>query len=143
MPELTIRSIDEEDIPVLLQIQSQLTRSTIDDAVQTFRRMLIYPFYRIYLAFLDDLAVGTFALLIMDNLGHKCTPIAVVENVIVHHTRRRQGIGRRMLQHAAQVGREHGCYKMILATNLKLEEAHRFYDSLGFTQQGYAMALEL
>jgi hypothetical protein len=48
-----------------------------------------------------------------------------------------------MMQFAAKVSREAGCYKLILASNKKLEQAHRFYESLGFTIQGYTLSLSL
>jgi GNAT superfamily N-acetyltransferase len=62
---------------------------------------------------LDD--VGTFALLIMDNLGHLGTPSAIIEDVAVDPTLQGQGIGRQMMRHALQLAAANGCYKAALS----------------------------
>jgi len=48
--------------------------------------------------------VGTFALLIMDNLAHalRGAPSGIVEDVIVHLTRQGQGIGKQIMQYAME-----------------------------------------
>jgi len=36
-----------------------------------------------------------------------------------------------------------GCYKLVLASNQRLKEAHAFYEALGFRIQGVAFSLDL
>jgi len=36
-----------------------------------------------------------------------------------------------------------GCYKLALSSNLNREEAHRFYERLGFKKHGYSFSVEL
>ena len=79
----------------------------------------------------------------MDNLGHRGTPSAIVEDVVVDATRQGGGIGRQMMHYALERSREAGCYKLVLSSNLKREAAHRFYDSLGFKRHGYSFLMEL
>jgi GNAT superfamily N-acetyltransferase len=74
----------------------------------------------------------------MDNLAHSGAPSGVVEDVAVRAGQRGQGIGKRMMEFALERCREAGCYKMALSSNLRREEAHRFYDSLGFERHGYS-----
>ena len=95
------------------------------------------------MAFAGEKAVGTFALLIMDNLGHMCAPIAIVENVVVDAAWRRKGIGRSMMSMAVDLSRESGAYKLVLTSNTRLREAHMFHESLGFSRQGYAFSMTL
>ena len=51
-------------------------------------------------AICDKQVVGTFALLIMDNLGHLGAPSAVVEDVAVDPEWQAQGVGKVMMYHA-------------------------------------------
>ncbi len=47
------------------------------------RRFARYPDYVLYVAEHEAMVVGTFALLVMDNLGHMGAPSAIVEDVVV------------------------------------------------------------
>lgn len=138
-----IRVATEDDLPAVTALQSQSTRSSLEAAIPIFRRMTSYPNYKIYIAQVCAQTVGTFTLLVMDNLGHGGAPIAIIENVVVDEFHRRSGIGRRLMEYAIHVSQKHGCYKVILASNIKLTNAHAFYEALGFKVQGYAFALEL
>jgi len=82
--------------------------------------------------------VGTYVLQIMEKLGKRGTPAGVVEDVAVLPARHGQGIGRAMMEHAREACRAAGCYKLALSSNLKREDAHRFYDSLGFERHGFS-----
>jgi len=54
-----------------------------------------------------------------------------------------RGIGRAMMEHAREECCKAGCYKFALSSNLNREDAHRFYDSLGFERHGYSFRVEL
>jgi GNAT superfamily N-acetyltransferase len=68
---------------------------------------------------------------------------AVIDAVIVTCGYRNQGIGKAMMHEALKLSREAGCYKAMLSSNLKRTNAHQFYKSLGFKQQGWSFSLEL
>src|SRR5262249_5113928 len=105
-------------------------------AREIFARFAAYPDYRLYVARLGNEIVGTFALLIMHNLGHLGAPSAVVEDVAVAPEWQRRGVGRAMMEFAMERSRELGCYKLALSSNRKRKHAHRFYESLGFERHG-------
>ncbi len=86
--------------------------------------------------------MGTFALLIMDNLGHMGTPSAVIEDVAVDPAWQQKGIGREMMRYALEMAGEKGCYKVALSSNLKRERAHAFYESFGFERHGYSFRVD-
>ncbi len=111
-------------------------------AARTFARMAEYPDYAVYVAEEEGAVVGTFALLVMDNLGHGGAPEGVVENVVVEASRRGQGIGAAMMRFAMDRCADAGCYKMVLSSNLKREAAHRFYDRLDFQRHGISFSVE-
>jgi ribosomal protein S18 acetylase RimI-like enzyme len=149
MPEaLTIRPASEADLPAVLALYAQPgmddgTVMPLADAKAVFARFARYPDYTLYVAEADGAVVGSYALLIMDNLGHLGTPSAVIEDVVVTPDRQGGGIGRRMMQHALDVARDKGCYKAVLSSNMKRERAHAFYDGLGFERHGYSFRIGL
>ena len=96
-----------------------------------------------YVAMLGGSIVGTFALLIMDNLAHMGAPSGVLEDVVVHRDWRGKGVGKQMVQFAMDRCGERGCYKLALSSNLKRKAAHRFYDDLGFQRHGYSFVVQL
>ncbi len=143
MTPIELRPAAEDDLEVVLGLLSQSSESSMELAPAVFRRIRQYPNYKVYLALAGERVVGTFALMLMDNLGHMCAPIAIVENVVVDAAWRRKGIGRSMMAKAADLGREGGAYKLILTSNTRLREAHMFYEALGFSRQGYAFSMTL
>jgi GNAT superfamily N-acetyltransferase len=92
---------------------------------------------------MDATIVGTFALLVMDNLGHLGAPSAIVEDVAVDPQHQGHGIGRAMMKFALDRAQEQGCYKLMLSSNAKRERAHAFYESLGFTRHGFSFRVDL
>jgi GNAT superfamily N-acetyltransferase len=146
MGELSLREAQESDLRHILDIYAQ---PGVDDgevfteaeARLHYQRFRQYPSYRLFVAVLDGQIVGTFALLIMDNLAHRGAPSAVVEDVAVRPELQGRGIGRRMMEFARERCREAGCYKMALSSNLKRGPAHAFYDSLGFERHGYSFVI--
>jgi len=114
---------------------------TKEQAEILFKKMQAYPNYKVYVAENEEDIVGTFALLIMDNLAHKGTPSGVVEDVAVLTNLQGKGIGKRMMEFAMEKCREAGCYKLTLSSNLIRTEAHAFYESLDFEKHGFSFRL--
>jgi GNAT superfamily N-acetyltransferase len=113
----------------------------IKDAEAIFARFDRYPCYTLYVAIKDGRVVGSFAMLIMDNLGHLGAPSAIVEDVVVDPALHGEGIGQQMMHFAAERARKKGCYKLMLSSNAKRERAHAFYEKLGFERHGYSFRL--
>lgn len=148
MVKVEIRKAEDEDLPAILSLYSQ---PDVDDgralslerAQKILARIRNYPDYRIYVAKAGEGIIGTFALLIMDNLAHMGAPSGIVEDVVVDPDWQGKGIGKQMMQFAVQRCRDMDCYKLALSSNLKREVAHRFYESLGFQKHGYSYFVEL
>jgi GNAT superfamily N-acetyltransferase len=145
---LGCREAVKADLPQVLRLYAQpdLDDRQVLDTAQAeaiFDRIADYPDYRIYVAELGAVIVGTFALLIMDNLGHWGARSGVVEDVAVDPQYQRLGVGRLMMQHALQCCRGKGCYKLALSSNLKRDKAHAFYELLGFERHGYSFRINL
>jgi GNAT superfamily N-acetyltransferase len=60
---------------------------------------------------------------------------ARVTGLVVDRGARRGGVGRRLLDWAEQWARSHGCAEAYLTTNVKRQDAHGFYDHLGWTRR--------
>jgi GNAT superfamily N-acetyltransferase len=145
---LCICEASKSDLPAVLRLYAQPELDdgkvlSMKDAESIFEQMMRYPNYKIYIAKYQEHVVGTFALLIMDNLGHMGAPSAIIEDVAVDPEFQRQGIGKAMMAYAIQLATEKGCYKAVLSSNLKRERAHSFYESLGFERHGYSFRIDL
>jgi GNAT superfamily N-acetyltransferase len=140
--EVTVRVASTPDLESLyalyLELETPHPAVTRDRLKEVFSRLSLYPDYKVYLAEYNGRVVGTFALLIADTLGDRCAPEGIVEDVVVSKDARGGGIGRRMMEFAMDRCREAGCYKMVLSSNVRREDAHRFYESLGFEKHGYS-----
>jgi len=140
---VSIREALPDDLNQLLALYAQLGQDdgrVLDTAAarQIFHRIKAYPDYRLYVAVLDHAIVGVFALLIMDNLGHRGKPSAILEDVVVDERWRNRDIGKTMVGFAMKKSREKGCYKLVLSSNQNRADAHRFYERLGFVRHGFS-----
>jgi GNAT superfamily N-acetyltransferase len=145
---IKIRKATESDLPAILELYAQKDIDnddvlSMEEAKETFSKFGLYPNYSLYVAEIDDKVIGTFELLIMDNLAHKSQPSGIVEDVVVDAEYQSQGIGHQMMEYAIDVCRKNGCYKMALSSSLKRERAHQFYENLGFEKHGFSFLIEL
>lgn len=143
----SLREATPSDVPALLRLYTAAgitgaAAFTEAEAVAQLATFARYPFYRVYVAVLDGAVVGTYELLLMDNLAKRGAKSAVVEDVAVDPTVQKRGIGRSMMQHALEVARAHGAYKLALSSNLQRTQAHAFYEGLGFARHGVSFAVQ-
>jgi GNAT superfamily N-acetyltransferase len=147
--DLTIRTATHADLRALLHLYAETGLGSgqhidLDRARALFERMCAYPDYRLYVVTQHDgPPIGTYVLLIMDNIAHGGRPLAVVEQVAVAHGKQGQGIGTLMMHHAMDEARAAGCYKLQLSSHTRFHDAHAFYDKLGFTRHGYSFYVDL
>jgi GNAT superfamily N-acetyltransferase len=141
-----IRKASTGDLTAILALYAEVgdtDRLDLGEAERILDRMARYPDYAVYVAERENEIVGTFALLIMDNLAHCGAPSGVVEDVVVHPHWQGQGVGKAMMQFAMERCAEAGCYKLVLSGNIMREPAHRFYESLGFQVHGYSFRVDI
>lgn len=144
---LHIRPAETADLPGVLALYAQ---PEIDDgdvlpvaaAERLHARFATYPDYVLYVAEQGGAIAGSFAMLVMDNLGHLGAPSAIVEDVVVDPARHGRGIGQAMMRFAVERARAKGCYKLMLSSNARRERAHRFYEALGFERHGYSFRID-
>jgi len=81
----------------------------------------------------EGAVVGVCQLIIMRHLQRRGGRCAEIESMHVHPDRRSQGIGALLLDEAARRAQEAGCYRLQLTSNRERSDAHRFYETNGFT----------
>ena len=145
---MIIRTATETDLPDILELYSQPGMDdgkilSLDDAKTIYAKMKSYPDYELYVAEEDGAVVGTFALLIMDNLAHTGSKSAVIEDVAVSLAKQGCGVGTQMMKRAAEICRSKTCYKISLSSNMKRADAHKFYKKLGYKIHGYSFLTEI
>ena len=149
--QVLIRQATVEDLPDVLSLYAQPDMdnnkvTSLENAKELFEQFRQYPKYHLYVACYpnaDNKIVGTFALLVMHNIGHQGSPSAIVEDVVVSSSHQSQTIGSEMMMHAMDLARQAGCYKLALSSNQKRQRAHAFYESLGFDKHGYSLQIKL
>jgi GNAT superfamily N-acetyltransferase len=140
--EIIIKEASINDLPNILNLYAKVLDKgdvlSLEQAETLFKKMQAYPNYKVYIAENEGKVVGTFALLIMDNLAHQGTPSGVVEDVAVLTDLQGKGIGKLMMEFAMEKCKKAGCYKLVLSSNVKRKEAHAFYESLDFEKHGFS-----
>jgi len=144
---LTIRRASPSDLPRVLELYGQPALDDgagldLETATHQLQIMQTYPNYALYVALMDERIVGTFTLLIMNNVIHNGAPSGIAEAVAVDPDHQGQGIGRAMMQWAIAQCQAAGCYKLVISAHLNRDRAHAFYESLGFTKHGYSFVME-
>lgn len=143
---LLLRPATAADLPAVLRLYRELDPAETGDlahAEAVFARMALYPDYSLHVAEAAGEVLGTFTLLVMENIAHHGSRSAVIEAVAVAAAAQGRGIGRAMMGEALRLAGEKGCYKAALSTRMARERAHAFYESLGFTRHGFSYAIEL
>ena len=145
---MIIREALETDLPSILSLYGQPdfdngVIADLSDAEDFLAMIWRYPDYRIYVAEIASGVIGVYSLLIMDKLAHKRTPSAILEDIVVATSRQRQGVGKALVAHAMNMARSKGCYKLVLSSNARRTDAHRFYDQLGFQRHGVSFHVGL
>lgn len=145
--EVKIRQATLDDVKDILQIYAESLDNgkvlSVEKAQRVFLKQQQYPDYKVFVAEYEQQLVGTFALLIMENMAHQGMPSAVVEDVGVIPAVQGKGIGKVMMEYALNYAKEKGCYKMSLSSNLRRDKAHQFYESLGFQKHGFSFLMNL
>ena len=128
---LRIREANTADLPQILNLYLHGLEDkavlTIEQAEQIFNKMSTYPNYKVYVAENEAEMLGTFALLIMENLGHMGTPSAVVEDVAVLPNHQGKGIGKKLTLACVELARRLKVYEVMAITS-----SDEFFRSCGF-----------
>ena len=137
-----VREAKEADIPRILELYRQLAMNPgelesvtaePEFAQEMFRKMTELEGYHLLVAEVDGEVMGTAVLMILPGLAHGISHWGVVEFMVVDEAHRSRGIGQVLMDRAAEIAQEADCYKIMLGSNKKRSDAHRFYRKAGYT----------
>jgi ribosomal protein S18 acetylase RimI-like enzyme len=149
----TIRDARRDDVPAIV-------RMLADDPLGATRERAVDPLPREYLdafeaiqthtgnhllvAELDGKIVGCLQLTFIPGLSRLGLMRAQIESVRIDSSMRGRKLGELMIRDAIERARQRGCGVVQLTTDKAREDAHRFYERLGFkaTHEGMKLALE-
>ena len=144
-PSIALRRAVADDLPVVMALLAELAPDEAplppERAREIFARIQAMPRMAVWLCERDGAVVGTYSMLVMENLGHRGAPLAIVECVVVTAAARGGRLGEAMMRHAMARAAEAGCYKLALSSNNRRVDAHRFYRRLGFAPHGLSFAI--
>jgi len=101
------------------------------------------PNHELVVAEIDGEVIGTLHLMYLPSISYQGRMRAQVESVRVVSRLRGQGIGAEMMEWALERARRRGCHLMQLTSHKSREDAHRFYERLGFTKSHVGMKITL
>jgi glucosamine-phosphate N-acetyltransferase len=84
--------------------------------------------------------VCSMTILFEDKLIHTMSKVCHIEDLVVHHSVRKYGLGRAMMEQALRMAKEYECYKMTLYCK---EEYIPFYEKCKLKKKGVEMAVYL
>lgn len=91
----------------------------------------------------DGQVIGTLHLMFLPSLSFQGSLRAQVESVRVAASQRGRGLGREMMKWTIERAKARGAYIVQLTTHKSRENAHRFYERLGFKGTHLGMKLSL
>ena len=137
----TVRSIRGGELDELLELYRMLNPDDpaldpeADAVADQFETLLADEHYEVAVIEHDDVLVASCVLSITPNLTRGARPWALIENVVTHEDYRGQGFGSQVLEYAAGVAAEAGCYKVMLLTGSDEEWKLDFYENCGFDRE--------
>ncbi|SDI16242.1 Ribosomal protein S18 acetylase RimI [Actinokineospora alba] len=150
MTDVNIRRATIDDVPAIVALLMDdaigATRESADDLTpykDAFAVIDADHHEFLAVADRDGEIVGTFQLSLLPGLSRMGAFRAQVEAVRVAASARGLGLGETMMRWAIEEARKRGCVMVQLTSDKKRQDAHRFYERLGFTatHEGFKLAL--
>jgi len=136
---MIIRQARREDVAAIVGMladdQIGSTRDSADDLtpyLKAFEQIDADPAQLLIVADDSGEAVGTLQLSIIPGLARKGALRGQIEAVRVRASHRGSGLGGELMRWAIDESRRRGCALVQLTSDVKREDAHRFYERLGF-----------
>lgn len=149
---ISFRDAAREDLPKIVGLLANdplgSKRERFEDPLpdcyrRAFDAIAADPNNRLIVVEHDGAVIGTLQLTFIPNITYQGGIRAQIEGVRVDDAYRSRQVGRRMLEWAIAAARRHGCHMVQLTADKTRPDAHRFYESLGFTASHVGMKLQL
>lgn len=149
---LKFRQAKREDL-------AEIVRMLADDFLGATRERLANPLPESYVKAFEEIdadknnelvvalnngeIIGTLQITFTPSISFQGGKRATVESVRVDEKYRGQGIGKELMRWAIERARKENCVAIQLTTNAERQDAHRFYENLGFQASHTGMKLYL
>lgn len=147
---IAIRLADRDDVPLIVEIFAAdelgghgdtADPAALSGYLAAYDAIERSPVEALYVAEWDGVVAGTFKTSELTTLTGRGSRSLVVQTVHVRADLRGRGIGHEMMRYCITTAQEAGIASVSLTTNAGRDDAHRFYERLGFerTHFGYKM----
>ena len=141
--DLTIRFAEMNDSAALAQLMRELGYETTTSEMQTrMERIAADERYRTFVAVRDGKVCGMIGTLTFLSYEHNDFGGRILA-LVTMKTMRRHGIGRALIAAAENDLAQRGIRRIALNTRLAREDAHKFYESLGYERNGWRFVKQL
>jgi ribosomal protein S18 acetylase RimI-like enzyme len=131
------------DAAALAQLMCELGYETTKSEMQMrMERIAAGDCYRTFVAVLDGKVCGMIGTLACPSYEHN-DPGGRILALATLGTMRRRGIGRALIATAEKDFAHRGIRRVALNTRLAREDAHKFYESLGYERNGWRFVKQL
>jgi GNAT superfamily N-acetyltransferase len=127
--EVHIRPARFEDAPAIAELCGQLGYPTTCEHVAKQLPLLVAPLYGMFVA---DQGATIGWIVVQGKVSLHAGAFAEITGLVVDEAHRGQGVGDLLLRRVEEWAAEHGYSQVWLRSNVKRNEAHRFYQRRGY-----------
>ena len=138
-----IRNASLSDAPALASLMCELGYETASAEMrQRLKSILSDAGFRTFVAEIDDQVCGMIGTLTHASHEHNY-PSGKIIALVVSKKKRRSGIGRALIAAAEKDFADRRVTRINLTTRFTREQAHHFYEALGYSKTGFRFARQL
>lgn len=150
--QLVFRTAKRDDVPIIVRLLADddlgSQRERYEEPLpnryyEAFEQIDHDPNHELIVAETNGKVIGTLHLMFLPSISYQGGLRAQVESVRVAKECQNQGIGSRMMRWAMERAKQRGAHIVQLTTHNSREDAHRFYERLGFQKSHLGMKLSL
>ncbi|MGC2627772.1 MAG: GNAT family N-acetyltransferase [Candidatus Udaeobacter sp.] len=141
--DLTTRAVEMNDAAAVAQLICELGYETTTSEMQMrLERIATDERLGTFVAVCDGKVCGMIATLTYPSIEHNDFSGRIVA-LVIKSTMRRRGIGCALITRAEKDFARRGIRRVALNTQLVREDAHKFYESLGYERNGWRFVKQL
>jgi GNAT superfamily N-acetyltransferase len=141
--DLTIRAAEMNDAAAIAQLMCELGYETTTSEMQMrLQRIANDERLRTFVAVCDGKVCGMIGALTYPSIEHNDFSGRIVA-LVIKSTMRRRGMGRALITFAEKDFAQRGIRRVALNTQFAREDAHKFYESLGYDRNGWRYVKQL
>ena len=138
-----IRDAELNDAPELAVLMCELGYQTDRTEMETRLELILSnPGYKTFVAIMDGNVCGMIGTLAYPSYEHNDASGRILA-VVTSRRARRRGIGRALIATAEKDFAQRGIRRVSLDTRLTREDAHKFYQLLGYERNGWRFVKQL